>query len=29
MKNYFSYNSFDNENYLSIKELKKIVAKYI
>ena len=28
MKNYYSYNSFDNENYLTVKELEKIVVKY-
>ena len=28
MKSYFSYNSFDNKNYLTVKELEKIVAKY-
>ncbi len=28
MKSYFSYNSFDNKYYLTVKELEKIVVKY-
>ena len=29
MKSYYSYNSFDNEEYLNKTELKKIVKKYL
>ena len=28
MKSYYSYNSLDNENYLTVKELEKIIIKY-
>ena len=29
MKPYYSYNSFDNKEYLSKEELKRIISKYI